>query len=199
RSSASRRSHRPMRRFSSTVSRVNTARCSVTRASPCRARWCRRDVVTVPPNRTSPPSAGRSPLNVMSVVVLPAPFGPSSAVTSPDRTSRSRSRTTTVAPYPARNPRAAITGAIAVTFVLMPYLPGAAPQTHRRPARWRSRGRQHSLRSCRYLGRFGRFGRLAQIRGDDGGILGHLGRGAVGDLAAEVEHDHAVADAHDEG
>src|SRR4051794_25238519 len=50
---------------------------------------------------------GSSPAMVASVVVLPAPLGPSSATTSPGATARSRSRTTGVPRYPACRPSTA--------------------------------------------------------------------------------------------
>jgi hypothetical protein len=47
------------------------------------------------PDKRTEPEIGRfSPAMVSMIVDFPAPFGPSSATTSPGRTSRLRSRTT---------------------------------------------------------------------------------------------------------
>src|ERR1700682_2524991 len=55
------------------------------------------------PTRISPPSGRRKPAKSWSVVVLPQPEGPSSAITSPFSTSRSMSWRATVSPYPSRS------------------------------------------------------------------------------------------------
>ena len=48
---------------------------------------------------TAPPLRSRNPSRISTVVVFPAPFGPSSAKTSPFCTSKLTSRTATVSPY----------------------------------------------------------------------------------------------------
>src|SRR4030081_3610728 len=55
------------------------------------------------PTRISPPSGRRKPARSWSVVVLPHPEGPSSAITSPFSTSRSMSWRATVSPYTLRS------------------------------------------------------------------------------------------------
>src|SRR4051812_27944825 len=52
-----------------------------------------------PSTSTSPESGSRRPSKISTVVVLPAPFGPSMPKHSPRRTSRSRPATATVSPY----------------------------------------------------------------------------------------------------
>src|SRR5262249_22946374 len=59
----------------------------------------------VPSTVTSPPSRRRYPSRISTVVVLPAPFGPSSANTSPWLMSRSTPSTAIVSPYDLRRPR----------------------------------------------------------------------------------------------
>src|SRR5215472_5039678 len=59
---------------------------------------------SVPSTVTSPPSRRRYPSRISTVVVLPAPFGPSSANTSPWLMSRSTPSTATVSPYDLRSP-----------------------------------------------------------------------------------------------
>src|SRR5262249_30933643 len=59
---------------------------------------------SVPGAVASPPSRRRYPSRISTVVVLPAPFGPSSANTSPWLMSRSTPSTATVSPYDLRSP-----------------------------------------------------------------------------------------------
>src|SRR3954451_3696699 len=63
-----------------------------------------------PRTATSPPSRRRMPSRISTVVVLPAPLGPSSAKTSPPRTSRSRPSTTVRCPYRLTRPRTRTAG-----------------------------------------------------------------------------------------
>jgi hypothetical protein len=116
-SSAARRRRWPPRwcrsaissRFSSPVSRLSTAvswpvtPIAARTASGSRARsW--------PATRTSPPSAPIRMDRMCTVVVLPAPLGPSSAKIVPSGTSRSMPSSTTWSPNDLRSPAAAIAG-----------------------------------------------------------------------------------------
>jgi hypothetical protein len=74
---------RPSRRLSRTVMPLMTDRSSVTSAMPCLARLNSGAWVGPPCQRTSPPSSGTIPASARISVVLPAPFGPSSATISP--------------------------------------------------------------------------------------------------------------------
>ena len=98
RSRASRRAVRspvkPRRMFSSTVKSKNSERSSGTCATPRRGSMCGRTPTIVAPSTSTRPEIGaRRPESVSKVVVLPAPFGPRSATTSPAPTVRDRSRT----------------------------------------------------------------------------------------------------------
>ncbi len=77
---------------------MKTDRSSVTNPNPRRARLNSGALVTSSLKRTSPAIGGSSPESVSSVVVLPAPFGPMSATTSPGSTLRSSPRTTAMPP-----------------------------------------------------------------------------------------------------
>ncbi len=59
---------------------------------------------------TSPPSRGRKPSRISTVVVLPAPLAPRKAKISPVVTSRSMPFTASRSPYDLRRPRTTITG-----------------------------------------------------------------------------------------
>ena len=62
---------------------------------PFRARMYIGSLVTsLPSRRTRPESGLVKPTTIANVVVLPAPFGPSSPTTSPDAISRLTPRTT---------------------------------------------------------------------------------------------------------
>src|SRR5258707_4111494 len=106
RSAAGRCSRRPIRsRFSSPVSQLSTAEtCPVTpiagRAAPASPRRsCPRTLAVAA-------SAGIRVDRTFTVVVLPAPFGPSSAKTSPSPMLRSTPSRTTFSPYALRRPLA---------------------------------------------------------------------------------------------
>src|SRR5579859_7674374 len=78
---------------------------------PTRARQSRVGCAgSSPSTLTSPALRGRYPSRISTVVVLPAPFGPSSAKHSPRATSRSSDSTATWCPYVLRNPRTWIAG-----------------------------------------------------------------------------------------
>ena len=62
---------------------------------PCRARmYIGSEVTSLPSSSTRPESGEVSPTTIEKVVVLPAPFGPSSPTTSPEAMSRLTPRTT---------------------------------------------------------------------------------------------------------
>src|SRR3979411_393701 len=80
---------------------VNTRCPSITCTSPARA--ASRGVALVmsrPPKRTCPALTGSNPDSARSMVVLPAPLGPSSATTSPGDTVKSIPCSTRILPYP---------------------------------------------------------------------------------------------------
>ena len=56
------------------------------------------DVTTAPSKQTSPLFGARVPAQMLSIVVLPPPFGPSSAITDPAATSRLTPWTTSIGP-----------------------------------------------------------------------------------------------------
>src|SRR5262249_1802356 len=56
-------------------------------------RWLGQRVTSRPNSSTSPEVAGRMPVTRLNSVVLPAPFGPITALRSPDITARSTPRT----------------------------------------------------------------------------------------------------------
>ena len=86
------------RRFSVTVSSGSTAESwpvtPISRRTACGSR-----ATSWPRTRAVPPSAGSSVARIETVVVLPAPLGPSSAVTVPAGTVRSRPSSTVWSPY----------------------------------------------------------------------------------------------------
>src|SRR5258707_12781438 len=104
RSAAGRCSRRPIRsRFSSPVSQLSTAEnCPVTpiaaRTAPASPRR------SCPRTLAVPASAGIRVDRTFTVVVLPAPFGPSSAKTSPSPMLRSTPSRTPFSPYALRRP-----------------------------------------------------------------------------------------------
>ena len=87
---------RASRRFSRTVSWNRMPRFSGTWVTPRRAvRWAWRSPPTGAPQAAIRPSRTLTiPETAISVVVLPAPLGPSRATTSPASTRKSRPRTT---------------------------------------------------------------------------------------------------------
>ena len=91
----------PTRRLSRADSLVNTKRSSVTSPiPPRRMRWYMGVKVGVLPNITIPSTGVSSPAMVSSVVVFPAPFGPSRQTTSPWWTFRFTPWTTARLRYP---------------------------------------------------------------------------------------------------
>jgi hypothetical protein len=56
------------------------------------------EVTTAPSKQTSPALGARVPAQTLSIVVLPPPFGPSSAITDPAATSRLTPCTTSIGP-----------------------------------------------------------------------------------------------------
>jgi hypothetical protein len=90
-------------RFSSPVSRSSTAdSCPVT---PMAARIASASSATSwPATRTSPPSAVMSVVRIRTIVVLPAPLGPSRAKIVPSATCRSIPSRTVLSPKDLRSP-----------------------------------------------------------------------------------------------
>ena len=85
----------PSFRFSRTVSWKNSERSSGTWATPSRGSLnAFLPAIDVPKSLMSPPRIEFRRDTASSVVVLPAPFGPSRATTSPSSTWRLRPRTT---------------------------------------------------------------------------------------------------------
>src|SRR4051794_7512537 len=64
-----------------------------------------------------PPSGARSPSRISTVVVLPAPFGPSRPKISPAATWKSIPSTATMSPYRLISPRTSTTGSVATERV----------------------------------------------------------------------------------
>ena len=66
-------------------------------------------ITSYPATRTVPASAFINVVRTFTVVVLPAPFGPSMEKTDPAATSKSMPSSTTLSPYAFRSPETAIT------------------------------------------------------------------------------------------
>ena len=107
---ASRRRRVANMMFSRTVSFGKSPLSSGMRETPRRAiSAVVMPVHRSPKRRISPATGASTPASVKSVAVFPAPLAPRSATISPDLTSRSRSRTTTLLPYPQESDWAAST------------------------------------------------------------------------------------------
>ena len=92
-------------RFSRTLSDGKMLRPSMTWQMPRRARRLGLTAVTSLPSSSTRPLRGRSsPEAIRMVVLLPAPFGPSSATTEPGGIESETSRRTVVPPYPPSMP-----------------------------------------------------------------------------------------------
>ena len=98
-----------MRRFSRTVSRSHSPGASVRKPIRLRSADPVARVSCTPSIATVPLVGAISPASIRSVVVLPAPFGPSSATISPRPTSNVTSLTTVRKPNRRVSPVAAIT------------------------------------------------------------------------------------------
>src|ERR1700682_1331959 len=151
----SRRVRAPRSRLSPTVMPPHTSRPWGTWTRPSvTVRCVGSPWISCPSKSTVPDRGTRSPLSVLSVVVLPDPLPPSSATTAPAGTWNDTSRSTSVAPY-------------------------------------------HTLRL--WTSSIGMpLERASEVRFDHLGILGHLGRPPLGDLAAVVQDGDAVGDLHHE-
>ena len=89
-------------RFSPTVRSRKIRRCSGTRAIPARTSLAGSAPVTSRPASVTRPLTGRTnPATVFSNVVLPAPFGPTRATSSPSSTCNDTPCRATTAPYRA--------------------------------------------------------------------------------------------------
>ena len=81
--------YRPPNIISASLTVSWASRLVVCRTSPIRARQARPPVRGLAPSTWTVPADGaRKPSRISIVVVLPAPFGPSSAVTCPEATSK---------------------------------------------------------------------------------------------------------------
>ncbi len=99
-----------MLRFSRTVSRSQRPGDSVRNPIRLRSAEPVARVSCTPSMATEPLVGAISPASILIVVVLPAPFGPSSATISPRPTSNVTSLTTVRAPKRRVRPVAVITG-----------------------------------------------------------------------------------------
>src|SRR2546430_1421893 len=98
-------------RFSSTLRLAKIPRSSGQNARPSRAmRFEGRRISSAAPKRTEPRRLSTIPITDLSVVVLPAPFRPSSVTTSPVRTSRSTPWRMCDSPYQASRSRTVRSG-----------------------------------------------------------------------------------------
>src|SRR5207249_3567931 len=98
-------------RFSSTLRLAKIPRSSGQNARPSRAmRFEGRRISSAAPKRTEPRRLSTIPIADLSVVVLPAPFRPSSVTTSPVRTSRSTPWRMCDSPYQASRSRTVRSG-----------------------------------------------------------------------------------------
>ena len=89
-----------MRRFSSTLRKVNTWRPSGTSTTPARATAsASRPSMRRPSNSMLPLAGSITPAMVLSSVVLPAPLAPSTATMRPGPTSRLMPRMALTGPY----------------------------------------------------------------------------------------------------
>src|SRR3981081_944019 len=107
---------------------------------------------------------------VRSVVVFPAPLDPRRVTPWPSGTSNDTSQSATTPLYAARTPVTDNNGSAVMRFRRVVDAPGRVPH--------RSRGG----------------GRLAKIRLDYPWIVGDVIGRPFGDLLAEIQYDHAVAD-----
>ena len=134
---------RPVKVIISRLSRTerlgNTPRPSGIRHTPARARSrAGAPVTSRPPSSSRPERSGWTPAATRSVVVLPAPFGPSSATTWPAATLRSTPCRTEIPSYPARTSRSSSSapapplgpGGSGTVFMRPPGRPPARPRRH---------------------------------------------------------------------
>ena len=115
------------RRFSSPVRRESTAEnCPVTPITPRTASGSR--ATSWPATRTSPPSAPINVDRICTVVVLPAPLGPSSAKIEPSATFRSMPSSATFSPNDLRRPVAFSAGRTIVVVMPPPFVAAFAKE-----------------------------------------------------------------------
>src|ERR1700761_7640227 len=117
------------------------ATCSI---APIRRRAAARGG-SMPKTRATPASGRTRPINSRTIIVLPAPLGPSSATTSPARTSKSRSATAFV------RPKLRLTHSSSATVCRIVLPPGGRPcpaVVHSLAGGgWRPQGRLSALRA----------------------------------------------------
>ena len=120
--------------------------CSIT---PTRGRSSARwRTGSRPSTRTEPASGTRRPPQHSTVVVLPAPFGPSTAVMRPAAAVKVSPSTATVPPYRRTSPRTSRAGAATPPGEGMPSMVGRAPGRRGRTVRTASSPHHVALR-CR--------------------------------------------------
>src|SRR4029453_14803419 len=94
------------RRFSATVRSGANAGSWNTGARPAARAWAGGRNRTTLPATSTPPASGRiTPERILTRVLLPAPFAPTSAWTSPGATARSTERRASTDPYRLATPR----------------------------------------------------------------------------------------------
>src|SRR5205823_8572366 len=108
-----------MRRFSRPVRLSSTA--AYWPARPMRARTAAGSRITSTPSTPARPASGRTVVvSTRTVVVLPAPLGPSSPSTVPAGTAKSIPSSATTSPKCLRRPSTTMTGAVPPSFILSP-------------------------------------------------------------------------------
>ena len=124
------RANAPTRTFWATVSRRNGRGTWLARATPDRAiRSVGQPRTERPSSRMSPESGRISPSSVFSSVLLPAPLGPITPMTSPGSMVRSRSSMAVTPPKRFVRPRASSSGATG-----QPTTTSASSDERRRPS-----------------------------------------------------------------
>src|SRR5205823_5499777 len=140
------------------------------------------------------PSHLTPPVTARSVVVLPAPLAPSNATMSPTPTLIDTPWSARVCPYPARTPSRA--SRVDISVRPQQFLSSTLGFAHKSTLF----GRNYLLLRTNALNEDGcaPLSCGAQVSLDDSGVaLDLIGR-AFCDLAAEIENDHVVGEAHDE-
>src|SRR5690349_3052914 len=150
-----------------------------------------------------PARNGSRPQIPFSVVVLPALFAPIRHTSSPSPTRASMPFTAWMPPYETATRSSARSGAEGIVMLAPPCARtardnrriGPAALARRRPFGTRLRLRRRPARSCSLQVELDV---AAEIRGDDLLVALHVGGDAFGDLLAVIEHQNAIAHAHDE-
>src|SRR5919204_867496 len=127
------RAYAPMRRLSHTLSSAKRPRPSGTCAMPARATVSARARESGFPSKTISPVCRTVPETDRSVVVLPAPFAPSSATISPSSTRSDTPCSALIGPYRASTPRSSSSGGIFSSEIRLDHL-WVYPHVRRRAA-----------------------------------------------------------------